>query len=91
MYGLEPPGNQGGGGPGRGRPHRVPYRKAHPDSEHRYARVINTSDLSLYAILNTRIEGISSLATDPPLADGQAEETPEDEEAGEGRKAEDGG
>lgn len=39
-----------------------------PDGKHRYVRVLNTSDTSLYAILTTRIEGITSLATDPPLA-----------------------
>jgi hypothetical protein len=91
MYGLEPPETKVVVARAGDVPIEFHIGKLTPDSEHRYARVINTSDLSLYAILNTRIEGISSLATDPPLADGQAEETPEDEEAGEGRKAEDGG
>ena len=36
-----------------------------PDGDHRYARVLNTGDTSLYAILNSRTEPITALATEP--------------------------
>ncbi len=40
-----------------------------PDGDHRYARVVNTNDKNLYAILLTRLDAIGVLATDPPSAD----------------------
>ncbi len=40
-----------------------------PDGQYRYARVLTTSDNSLYAISTSTIEWVDTLATNPPLAE----------------------
>ena len=46
-----------------------------PDGEHRYARVLNTGDTSLYAMVISRTDRIVELATDPPYGPETSEDS----------------